>query len=350
MISVYTLEQSDKWDELVKQFENYDVYYLSGYVKAFMIHGDGEPVLFYYESEDADAKAINVVMKRDIGEFSPLKGLVPLNTWFDYSCPYGYGGWLFYGDVDDKILFEEYDKYLHSHNVVSEFVRFHPVLENHVYSEHGYDVIPLGQVITMDLASPEIIWENIISKNRNMIRKAIKNGVTIKEGSNSELYKTFRAIYNKTMDKDEADSYYYFGDEFYESIMSDLKDNAKLFYAEYEGNIIAASIMIYANGRMNYHLSGSVREYQNLAPTNLLLYQAALWGCENGYKTLYLGGGVGSGEDSLFKFKRAFYRKDDLKRFYIGKKIINKEKYDELVSLRTDLPDSGYFPRYRAMH
>ena len=34
------------------------------YVKAFKIHGDGEPTLFYYE--DQNIKAINVVMKRDI--------------------------------------------------------------------------------------------------------------------------------------------------------------------------------------------------------------------------------------------------------------------------------------------
>lgn len=69
---------------------------------------------------------------------------------------------------------------------------------------------------------------------------------------------------------------------------------------------------------MNYHLSGSIWEYANLAPTNLLLYEAALWGCANGCKTLYLGGGVGSGEDSLFKFKKAFYRLE----VYIMKKIL----------------------------
>lgn len=84
-----------------------------------------------------------------------------------------------------------------------------------------------------------------------------------------------------------------------------------------EEKVIAASIMLAANGRMNYHLSGSLREDSNMAPTNLLLYEAALWGVANGCKILYLG--VGVGEDSLFKFKKAFYRNDDLKRFYIGK-------------------------------
>ena len=106
--------------------------------------------------------------------------------------------------------------------------------------------------------------------------------------------------------------------------------------------------MLVANGRMNYHLSGSLREFANLAPSNLLLYQAAMWGNLQGCKTLYLGGGVGSGEDSLFKFKKAFYRGEDLPRFHIGKKIFDREKYDELVSLRNDIPESGFFPKYRA--
>ena len=55
----------------------------------------------------------------------------------------------------------------------------------------------------------------------------------------------------------------------------------------------------------------------------------------------------GSGEDSLFKFKKAFYRIDDDKRFYIGKKIFIEEKYEELLSKRKYI-DSNFFPKYRA--
>ena len=62
----YTIEQSEEWDNAVRVFASYDVYYLSGYVKAFQIHGDGEPMLFYYTDENL--KGINVVMKRDIAD------------------------------------------------------------------------------------------------------------------------------------------------------------------------------------------------------------------------------------------------------------------------------------------
>ena len=344
MLSVYTIENANKWDEIVKSFSDYDTYWLSGYVKAFEIHGDGEPMLFYYESEKA--RGINVVMKRDIAKLPRFTGKLEEGTLFDFATVYGYGGWIIEGE--DEKLFDEYKAWCKENSVVSEFVRFHPMLQNQEAVNAFYNVIPLGLTVFMDISSDETIWANLTSKNRNMIRKAQKSGIEIHRTKDIEIYNTFREIYNSTMDKDNADDYYYFGEEFYESVCNDLADNAEVFYATFEDKIIAASIMIYANGRINYHLSGSIREYANLAPTNLLLYEAALWGCANGYKTLYLGGGVGSGEDSLFKFKKAFYRKDVLPRFHIGKMIFDEDKYEMLLNLSGNDKTVSFFPQYRA--
>lgn len=345
MLAVYTTENATEWDAKVSSFVDYDTYWLSGYVKAFKIHGDGEPLLFFYD--DGDTRGINVVMKRDVAKDKHFIGKLPENIYFDFATPYGYGGWLIEGKKTEP-LFAAYEEWCRENGIISEFVRFHPVLANHVAASGAYDVIGLGNTIALDLSSPDVIWENITSKNRNMIRKAEKNGITIHTGSSSELYETFREIYNATMDKDNADNYYYFAPEFYESVMHDLPEDAEVFYAMLDGEIIAASIILSRNGRLNYHLSGSRREYQNLAPTNLLLYKAAVWGSEMGCKTFHLGGGVGSGVDGLFKFKKSFYRGEDLPQFHIGKKILNQEKYEELLGMRKDLPESNFFPKYRA--
>lgn len=346
MLSVYTVEEKETWDGIVRSFQNYDVYYLNGYVKAFQLHGDGEPLLFHYEGEGL--RGVNVVMRRDIAKDPRFTGRIPENTWFDFATPYGYGGWLLEGAGDPAPMFAAYERWCQKHSVVSEFVRFHPVLENQAPLTEAYEVVPLGGTIAMDLTSPEGIWANLTSKNRNVIRKAQKNGVRIFSGRSPELYETFRELYNATMDKDHAADYYYFAPAFYGSVLNDLPQNAQVFYARLEdGTVIAASIMLAANGRLNYHLSGSSRDYQHLAPTNLLLYEAALWGCANGCRTLHLGGGVGSGEDSLFQFKKAFYRGES-RRYHIGKKTFLPEASQSLTALRTDLPESGFFPRYRA--
>ena len=345
MLAVYTLEQSEKWDEIVRSFAKYDVYWLSGYVNSFRIHGDGEPLLFYYN--DGEIRGINVVFKRDVANNVHFKGTLPENTYFDFATPYGYGGWLIEGGNPAK-LFEAYSDWCVNNGIISEFVRFHPLEKNHVEVSEWYDVIPLGPSVAMDISSPEIIWQNISGNRRNKVNKAKRRGVSVSMGKNLELFKVFRELYNETMEKNNADEYYFFADEFYESILNGLAENFEIFYALHEDKIIAATIMLIANGRISYHLSGTFREYEWLAPTNVIIHEAALWGSANGYKTLNLGGGVGSGDDNLLEFKKSFYRVEELPIFHIGKKIFNQDKYDELVGLRKELPESNFFPKYRA--
>ena len=345
-LKVITLEQFEQWDAVVRSFLEYDVYWLSGYVKAFQIHGDGEPLLFYYEDEHT--RGINVIMKRDVADDPRFMGLIEKGTFFDFSTPYGYGGWIIEGEKTEE-LFEEYGRWIKRNGIICEFVRFHPMLQNQGKCSEFYNVDRRGEVVHMDLSSPEVIWNNIISKNKNMIRKALKNNVVIYNGRFPEIYEKFRLIYNKTMEKDGAVEYYYFDKPFYESVLNDLSENAQVFWAEKDDVVIAASIMIGANGHMNYHLSGSLKEFNSVAPTNLLLYKAALWGYANGYKTLYLGGGVGAGEDNLFRFKRAFYKGDDLNHFYIGRKVFDFDAYRELTRMRGVRSENEYFfPAYRS--
>ena len=344
MIRILTINQSSEWDSIVSSFRNYDVYYLSGYVKAFNIHGDGDPFLLYYDTPRL--RAIYVYIRRP----TLIHGV------YDSVTPYGYGGVLFEGNITEenvKIFWTKYEAKMYEENIVDNFVRYHPVLCNALPMKFVSNVIDLGKTIAMDLASPEIIWENIHSKNRNMIRKAEKNGIVIEHGRGMDLFDKFIDIYNATMDKDHAEEYYYFKRPFYESIHNDLSDNYEMFYAQLDGKIIAMSIMIFANGRLNYHLSGSDIEYRNLAPSNLLLYKAAIWGCERGFKTFHLGGGVGSGEDNLYKFKAAFNKVSDY-QFSIGRQVFDQEKYNQLVEIRRNIDpwfndQSSYFPLYRAM-
>lgn len=343
MIQFIDIESRAQWDNVVRSFADYDVYYLSGYVRAFQIHADGRPTLLCYNEDGL--RAIYVFMKRE----TALKGV------YDSVTPYGYGGVLFEGNTDEShrnAFYQAYVQSMKDAHIIDNFVRYHPVLANAIPMKSISNVIDLGQTIALDLSSRERIWENITSKNRNTIRKAEKNGVEIHHSNTWEDLQRFIPIYNATMQKDNAEEYYYFGEAFYKSICEDLAGHWELFYATLNGQMIAASIMLFANGKMHYHLSGSVLEYRNLAPTNLLLYQAALWGCEQGFKTLHLGGGVGSGEDNLYKFKAAFNRNSDY-RFSIGKEIFDEPTYNELVAIRqtnddTFNPESHYFPLYRS--
>lgn len=348
-LEIITSDQAEEWNKIVKSFKNHDVYYLIDYVKAFQIHGDGEPILIFYH--DHDFKAMNVTMKRDIGRSPNLVNQIPVDTYYDFTTPYGYGGFQVEGTQTKEnieTLNRIYYEYCLKHSIVCEFVRFHPVLENAKLLTEMYEVIELGKTILMDLSDQELIWKNITSKNRNVIRKAQKSGVKIYWGRNRELFKDFIQIYNQTMDKDQAEDYYYFKVDFYESILNDLKDNSLIFYAQLEDEIIAMSIVMFCNQQMQYHLSASKQAYLKYAPTNLLLYEVACWGAENGFKTLHLGGGLGCKEDNLYKFKSAFNRHSEAE-FSIGKKVFDKEAYMEFVEMsqKSEDKEDDYFPKYR---
>ena len=343
MLEILNISQSQRWDEVVTSFTTYDVYYLNGYLRSFMMHGDGSPHLLYYES--GGMKAMYAFMLRP----TIILGL------YDTITPYGYGGVLFEGDTSKENLSAFWTTYLGAMKdlcVVDNFVRYHPILQNAEIVRPYSTVIDLGKTIAIELTSPEVIWDNLTSKKRGKIRKAEKNGIIINHGKGMELFDQFIPIYNSTMDKDDASAYYYFDRDFYEAIHKGLNNHYEMFYAVFDDKIVMMAIMLYCNGQMHYHLSGSLAEYRNLEPNNLLLYEAALWGCEQGLKTLHLGGGVGSGNDALFKFKEGFNRNSNY-RFSIGKQVFDEEAYQRLVEYRklTDWgfdATSSFFPLYRA--
>ena len=312
MLTVYTMEQREAWDAVVRSFQRYDVYYLSGYVKAFQLHGDGTPLLLCYSA--GPLRGMNVVMKRDIASDSRFRESIRPGECF-----------------------------------VSEFVRFHPILGNASgINQDTYEITPLGNTVAIELDSEDGLWERFSSKNRGHIRKAIKSGVTVDYSCGEAAFDTFMAIYGSTMQRDEAVDYYYFDKPFYDSIREDLRDHALLFTARLEEQPIAAAIMLFADKCMNYHLSGQLFEYRKYAGTSLILYEAANWGCRNGYSTLHLGGGVGAQPGPLYEYKKSFNDKGEDYHFHIGKKVFMQDAYEDLCRKRgLENTDQGFFPAYR---
>lgn len=348
MIKAYTLSEAEAWDRIVCSFEEHDVYYLPGYAKAFEEHGDGKAVLIYFEN--GTTRAVNVVMKRDLSENALFAGKIKKGELFDIATPYGYGGFLTEGG-DAGALKEEYEEFCRRQRIVSEFVRFHPMLKNWTGLEKIYDTARLGSTVYMDTGSAETIWKNIANKKRTRIRKAEREGVRVYWCRAPQIIEPFMEIYNATMDRDHAEDYYYFGKRFYESVMDDLKDHAMWFYAVTGGEIAAMAVFLFCNGRMHYHLSASDSRFRKIASINVLIYEAALWACKNGYKTLHMGGGVGAKPDDLYQFKKGFNRGEDAE-FRVGRKIFDEAAYNRLIDLRLQDgtgfdTETGYFPKYR---
>ena len=131
MLTVYSIDQAEQWDLIVKSFREYDVYWLSGYVKGFQIHGDGEPLLFFFENDQT--RGINVVMKRDVAAVNYFTGIIPEKKYYDFASPYGYGGWLFNRQLSKQetvSFYQEYVDFMKAQHIVCAFTRWHALLQN----------------------------------------------------------------------------------------------------------------------------------------------------------------------------------------------------------------------------
>ena len=230
--------------------------------------------------------------------------------YFDFETPYGYGGPISNtkdNEWNEKAI-KEIINFFSSENYLAGFVRFHPLLKNVEFCKNIFKVIYDRKTIAINTSVDEDeIWMNqISSKNRNMIRKAEKNGLTFERDNEFKYMEVFKTLYNSTMSRLDADDFYYFDDRYFKQFMDFFKGNAFLGCIKKDNEIISAALFMYENVWGHYHLAGSNREYSSLGTNNLLLWKVACEMHKEGVKEFHLGGGTnGDEENSLFKFKHA---------------------------------------------
>lgn len=322
----------------MKSFENWDVYFLYEYAYSFMLHGDGDIFLIYFENEED--RFCYVVMQKDIADAVPFAEVLEKGKFYDWETPYGYGGPLADSEISiesQKLFNIEIQDYCAHYGVVTQFIRFHPLMKNYGVLPFVIESRYLRDTIFIDTTSPELILSNMDSKNRNMVLKAKRHGITIVKKEITEIDE-FIPMYVETMEKNGAEEYYVFDNTYFESL-SAMKDNAFILYALYEDRPISGSIMYYNDRYMHYHLSGSYTEDRKYAPNNLLLYVAACWASEHGIGQFHLGGGMAL-DDSLFRFKKRF-NKNGRASFVVGRTIFNQDVYERLLNIRKGI-DSGF--------
>lgn len=343
MFSIIDLSQAEHWDAVVRSFLNYDVQYLSNYARAFCLHGDGEPLLFYYD--DGNTRAINVFMKRDIS----AAGIISLepSCWFDIVTPYGYGGFLIEG-TNFEAVFKSYEHFCSSEGFVCEFVRFNLFSDYQKYF-NGTVVSVSNNVVRSLLCSIEQIQMEFEHKVRKNLKKALGSGLSIEIDFSGKRFADFYEIYRKTMSRTGADASYHFGRNFFESI-GKMQGNFVYFHVLKDCKVISSELVLLGPANCYSFLGGTDVDYFEFRPNDYLKYEIILWAKKMKLKNFVLGGGYGQ-DDGIYRYKKSF-APNGIHKFYVGKRIFSKTKYDKLVELRQkakplDL-NSSFFPLYRA--
>ncbi|TWT07094.1 GNAT family N-acetyltransferase [Planococcus sp. CPCC 101016] len=290
----------------------------------------------------------HLFIKREI----PMK--LDDRVFYDLMTPYGYGGpHIVSGKPEDKeelvaVFQQEFGEYCLENGIVSEFVRFHPILKNHLDFSTCYELIFKRHTIQTDLAnSADPILTEYSASCRRDIRHALKAGVEFRVIDHPENLKNFKELYTSTMQRNSADAVYYFDDEYFQNCIDWLGNYLVVVEVTYQGSIIGMSLNFVCGDYIHVHLTGTLKEYHQLAPAYVLQYALVLWGKEQGKQLIHHGGGrTGEPDDKLYLFKKKFGRNEEFE-YFNGRKIWNPEVYGRLCQVVAAPMDTDQFPAYR---
>lgn len=333
--SILDLKGTGRWQDRLAELSSNkrDIYFTPEYYSLYQNYGDGEARCFVFEHEGEV-----VLYPFLINPITPL-GYKLDKEYYDIQGAYGYNGIITSSEDAGFIaaFWKAFDAYCQDNDIVAEFTRFHPLLNNQRLASLKMKTFFSRHTVALDLTDDDIWMHQISSKNRNMIRKAEKEGVTIVE---SDDYETFRRLYDGTMTDLHAEDFYFFPKSYYDEYKQTFQGESMLCLAMLDGKAIAGSMFMFSDDYAHYHLSARDREYSRYAANNLILWYAIQKAKERGCKWFHFGGGTtGNDDDSLLKFKKEFSK--TLCEFWIGKRVHNQAVYDQIVEQwKTNHPES----------
>lgn len=265
--------------------------------------------------EDGEIRAALLILKRKL----PIPGL---NKCIFYS-PRGP-----VVDVDSeelaRVLFDGARKAAKEHGAI--FLKIDPdvVNKNEVFryileqcgfkkNETGlnFEGVQPNFVFRLDITLSEVkLLENMHSKWRYNIRLAKKKGVEIRQAKGKQDLHSFYSILQETA---RRDNFLIRGYEYFEWIWDYLVENdfAQIFLAEYEGQVIAATLALITGDKAWYLYGASSNRHRNVMPNYLIQWEMIRWARDRGCSIYDFRGVSGDLDESnplygLYRFKKGF--------------------------------------------
>ncbi|ACV63618.1 conserved hypothetical protein [Desulfofarcimen acetoxidans DSM 771] len=347
MFEVISPSQTNRWLEAIKRIDGLDLHYRLEYCRLWA--DDGWPEMFVYQ--EGNDYLVYPYIIRSINQIPGFKDKLSEEL-YDITTPYGFGGPITSQEAGIKFrenFYQCFSRYCYEKNIISEFIRFHPLLENHRLWEEQLTLTQVSSNVYVDLTcSPEELWANYDYSNRKNIKKAYKEGLKVLIEEEPFHFQEFLAIYHHTMDRNKASGSYYFPQEFYEQLHCDLKGCFIYAHTIKDGKIISTELLVFNERYIHSFLGGTLLEYFSCRPNNILKHEIIEWARSKGIKYFLLGGGYAD-EDGIFRYKRSFSR-NGVKDFYVGKKVHNEEavkRLEQLMIFEKRMHGENYFPPYR---
>jgi predicted N-acyltransferase len=312
------------------------------------LYEDIELNIFALESENG--KIFYPFFKRSLKDIP----LIPreFHKYHDIIGSRYYGGPMVSVQKKKETLVKAYEKafshYCAKENIIAEFVRFDPNIQNHLYFDEYYDIKFNRETVHVNLDQEYTsIWNGYKGRCRTAIRKATKNNIVVSEEISPDRIDSFAKIYQAEMERKADSKHYFFSTKFFHRMIEIMSDNFKFFFAFHDDTMCGGTI-VYCKDNIAYDfLMATHMDFWKFQPNNILLDSAIKWSKSNGFQVFDLMGG----RKGVFKFKSSF--SDMRQKFFIGKKTHNDSIYSRLEKVTLNLTEEKYnadfFPVYRQL-
>lgn len=337
-MEVRALETADpEWSAYLAG-NRYDIFHVPAFVHAEDLFRGTKSRLVVVEDGDS-ALLVPLI-------FSPLS-----NDLQDASSPHGPAGPVFSDDTTERWRHAAVSAlldYLHGLDVVSLFLRAHPLSGLQEFSRVG-TVVEHGPTFVIPLDRPlDEIKGGMRQNHRRNMRRAERDGHIPELDSNWDHLEEFHWIYDQTMERLGAGSAYRYTREHFERLRDTAGTSTSLWTLTMDGELAGAHLVTECNGTVQYFLGATHPDYHRKVPQVAIFDAVLRWAHERGNQNYVLGGGL---QESLRHFKAGFTQVEQPEA--TARIVVHPEEYARLCAgwesengPLTHRPDS-FFPGYR---
>jgi serine/alanine adding enzyme len=272
--------------------------------------------------------------------------------WYDTISPEYTGPWAEGFSTLPGVFQAQFALLCRQEKLVAEFAHLHPWNWCTACAEPSAVSFD-REIVYLDLTlSEDQLWhESYTYACRKNIARTQKENVRVFTASTAEHVREFYRIYTHTMDRNNALEHYYFPLDYFQAFFEQMPQHARFVLAEWRDQIVAATLYLHDDVDVYSYLGGADQTFQQIRPTNAVVYDTIRWAQQQGKRRLILGGGY-KPDDGIFRFKASF---SPLRaRFHVYRQIHLPDEYHALCIAwekyhGMPIPETGYFPAYRSI-
>lgn len=261
---------------------------------------------FIKEIVGCDEEYLVVVDGDDIKGILPLMYLERNNRRVYNSLPYyGSHGGIIADTVDaEELLINKYNSIAMLDETVSSTLVGNP-LSNSLPAKVlcNYSDYRIGQITDISAqggSATDNIMDRLESRARGSIRKAEREGIVVeKDGSQLDHLANMHDDNLKSIGGlSKSESFFRLVPKYFSE-----NDTFNLYIAKKADDVVAALLVFYFNGTVEYYVPAVKKESRSLQPMALILIQAMSEASERGHK-LWNWGGTWCSQSNVYRFKR----------------------------------------------